>query len=199
MNKVVFVCLGNICRSPMAEFIMKALDQDGSLHIESRATSSWEHGNPVHQGTQKILRKYAVSFDSSKGSQQISQSDFEFFDLIVGMDESNVEDLLQVSAGRYDDKIKLFRPGGVPDPWYTGDFEETYNLVTAACQDFLYHTDSLLFVSKWTRGCFPAPLRCIPVSPSSDAETELIAVRRRSEELCAVEQEFLELLRTHFA
>ena len=88
MNKVVFVCLGNICRSPMAEFIMKALDQDGSLHIESRATSSWEHGNPVHQGTQKILRKYAVSFDSSKGSQQISQSDFEFFDLIVGMDES---------------------------------------------------------------------------------------------------------------
>ena len=108
---------------------MKALDQDGSLHIESRATSSWEHGNPVHQGTQKILRKYAVSFDSSKGSQQISQSDFEFFDLIVGMDESNVEDLLQVSAGRYDDKIKLFRPGGVPDPWYTGDFEETYNLI----------------------------------------------------------------------
>lgn len=70
---------------------------------------------------------------------------------------------------------------------------------TAACQDFLHHTDSLLFVSKWTRGCFPAPLRCIPVSPSSDAETELIAVRRRSEELCAVEQEFLELLRTHFA
>ena len=123
MNKVVFVCLGNICRSPMAEFIMKALDQDGSLHIESRATSSWEHGNPVHQGTQKILRKYGVSFDSSKGSQQISQSDFE--------------DLLQVSAGRYDDKIKLFRPGGVPDPWYTGDFEETYNLVTAACQDWL--------------------------------------------------------------
>ena len=74
---------------------------------------------------------------SSKSSQQISRSDFEFFDLILGMDESNVEDLLQVSAGRYDDKIKLFRPGGVPDPWYTGDFEETYNLVTAGCQDWL--------------------------------------------------------------
>ena len=107
------------------------------IYIESRATSSWEHGNPVHQGTQKILRQYAVSFDSSKSSQQISRSDFEFFDLILGMDESNVEDLLQVSAGRYDDKIKLFRPGGVPDPWYTGDFEETYNLVTAGCQDWL--------------------------------------------------------------
>ena len=109
MKKIVFVCLGNICRSPMAEFVMKELDQGKSLHIESRATSSWEHGNPVHQGTQKILRKYAISFDSSKGSQQISQADFEFFDLVVGMDESNVEDLLQISAGHYDDKIKLFR------------------------------------------------------------------------------------------
>jgi len=95
----------------MAEFVMKELDKGESLHIESRATSSWEHGNPVHQGTQKILRKYAISFDSSKGSQQISRADFEFFDLVVGMDESNVEDLLQISAGRYDDKIKLFRPG----------------------------------------------------------------------------------------
>ena len=99
----------------MAEFVMRELDQESTLHIESRATSSWEHGNPVHQGTQKILRKYAISFDSSKGSQQISQADFEFFDLVVGMDESNVEDLLQISAGHYDDKIKLFRPGGVPD------------------------------------------------------------------------------------
>ena len=137
MKKIVFVCLGNICRSPMAEFVMKELDQEKSLRIESRATSSWEHGNSVHQGTQKILRKYAISFDSSKGSQQISQADFEFFDLVVGMDESNVEDLLQISAGRYDDKIKLFRPGGVPDPWYTGDFEETYKLVTAGCRDWL--------------------------------------------------------------
>ena len=77
------------------------------------------------------------SFDSSKGSQQISQSDFEFFDLIVGMDESNVEDLLQVSAGRYDDKIKLFRPGGVPDPWYTGDFDVTYNDVLEGCTTLL--------------------------------------------------------------
>ena len=116
MKKIVFVCLGNICRSPMAEFVMKALNQEEALQIESRATSSWEHGNPVHQGTQKILRKYAISFDPSKRSQQINQLDFESFDLILGMDESNVDDLLQLSAGRYDDKIKLFRSGGVPDP-----------------------------------------------------------------------------------
>ena len=94
MKKIVFVCLGNICRSPMAEFVMKALNQEEALQIESRATSSWEHGNPVHQGTQKILRKYAISFDPSKRSQQINQLDFESFDLILGMDESNVDDLL---------------------------------------------------------------------------------------------------------
>ena len=85
----------------------------------------------------KDFKEICYFFDSSKGSQQISQADFEFFDLVVGMDESNVEDLLQISAGRYDDKIKLFRPGGVPDPWYTGDFEETYKLVTAGCRDWL--------------------------------------------------------------
>lgn len=137
MKRIVFVCLGNICRSPMAEFVMKALNQEEALQIESRATSSWEHGNPVHQGTQKILRKYAISFDPSKRSQQINQLDFESSDLILGMDESNVDDLLQLSAGRYDDKIKLFRSGGVPDPWYTGDFEETYKLVMEGCQDWL--------------------------------------------------------------
>lgn len=95
---------------------------------------TWKPSSP---GNAKILRKYAISFDPSKRSQQINQLDFESFDLILGMDESNVDDLLQLSAGRYDDKIKLFRSGGVPDPWYTGDFEETYKLVMEGCQDWL--------------------------------------------------------------
>lgn len=137
MKKVVFVCLGNICRSPMAEFVMKSLDKDGVIHIESRATSSWEHGNPIHLGTQRTLMTHGLVFDEMKCSQQITDADFEYFDLILGMDESNVQDLLSMSAGRYDDKIKLFKSGGVPDPWYTGDFEETYTLVTAGCQKWL--------------------------------------------------------------
>lgn len=93
MKKVCFVCLGNICRSPMAEFVMKKLDTEGSLFIESRATSSWEHGNPIHKGTQQIFNQYGVDYDFSKTSQQISLDDFEFFDYIIGMDKQNILDL----------------------------------------------------------------------------------------------------------
>ncbi|MFS1663944.1 low molecular weight protein-tyrosine-phosphatase [Streptococcus sp. zg-JUN1979] len=137
MKKVCFVCLGNICRSPMAEFVMKDLDKEGKLEVASRATSDWEHGNPIHRGTQAIFSEYAIDYDSHKTSQKISQEDFAYFDVIVGMDEQNVADLLGMSNGRFDDKIVLFRSGGVPDPWYTGDFEETYDLVKEGCASWL--------------------------------------------------------------
>ena len=81
MKKVVFVCLGNICRSPMAEFVMKSLTDD--YEIESRATSSWEHGNPIHKGTQEIFKTHDIPYNSSKASQQISKADFEYFDYII--------------------------------------------------------------------------------------------------------------------
>lgn len=137
MKRVCFVCLGNICRSPMAEFVMKDLASERNLLIESRATSNWEHGNPVHSGTQKILKKYALPFDPKKSSQQFTLADFERYDYVIGMDENNVRDLRKLSAGRFDDKIALFCDGGVPDPWYTGDFEETYALVKEGCEKWL--------------------------------------------------------------
>lgn len=137
MKKICFVCLGNICRSTMAEFVMKSLDDDNSLHIESRGTSNWEHGNPIHLGTQRILKKYDIPFDSSKTSMQILEKDLQDFDLILGMDEKNVLDLLTLSKGRWDEKIHLFLDKGVPDPWYTGDFEETYDLVSKGCRRWL--------------------------------------------------------------
>lgn len=133
MKKVCFVCLGNICRSPMAEVVMKDMVPDDWV-IESRATSSWEHGNPVHQGTRQVLEKEGHQYDLQKTSQQISLADLETFDCIIGMDEQNVKDLHALSQGNYDSKIVLFRDGGVPDPWYTGDFDETYRLVTTGCQ-----------------------------------------------------------------
>lgn len=133
MKKVCFVCLGNICRSPMAEFVMKKLDTEGSLFIESRATSSWEHGNPIHKGTQQILNQHGVDYDFSKTSQQISLDDFEFFDYIIGMDKQNILNLQEMSHHYYNDKIYPFNDQGVPDPWYTGDFDETYDLVTSGC------------------------------------------------------------------
>lgn len=138
MTKICFVCLGNICRSPMAEFVMKDLAKGkGELEVVSRATSSWEHGNPVHYGTQKIFQKYGIPFDRQKTSQQISGADLAEADVVFAMDEQNLADLLALSAGQYDEKIKLLVETGVPDPWYTGDFEETYALVREACQNWL--------------------------------------------------------------
>lgn len=134
---VCFVCLGNICRSPMAEFVMKEVAKGKGYQIDSRATSSWEHGNPIHTGTQKILAKYQIPFNHKKTSQQFVVDDFERYDYVIGMDEQNVRDLRQLSQGKYDDNIHLFCKGGVPDPWYTGDFEETYELILAGCRDWL--------------------------------------------------------------
>lgn len=137
MKKVCFVCLGNICRSPMAEFVMKSISDPTSLLVESRATSSWEHGNPIHKGTKGVLKKHQLEYSDQKTSSQISLNDFEDFDYIIGMDKQNVEDLKQMSHHRYDDKIFLFNKDGVPDPWYTGDFDETYELVLEGCQSWL--------------------------------------------------------------
>ncbi|XHV59938.1 low molecular weight protein-tyrosine-phosphatase [Streptococcus dysgalactiae subsp. equisimilis] len=137
MKKVCFVCLGNICRSPMAEFVMKSLVSSDTVFVESRATSSWEQGNPIHPGTQSILKAYQIDYDVAKRAQQITVADFEAFDVIIGMDSQNVKDLRDMSHHQWDAKIKLFREGGVPDPWYTGDFEETYRLATQGCQKWL--------------------------------------------------------------
>lgn len=134
MKKILFVCLGNICRSPMAEGIFKA-NNPYNFHIESRATSSWEHGNPVHSGTAKILEKHNHNI-SNMFSQKISKEDFFDFDYIIGMDNQNVKDLLRMAPHGTKDKIHLFLDAvdgyqnqDVPDPWYTGDFEETENLI----------------------------------------------------------------------
>ena len=102
----------------------------------SRATSSWEHVNPIHHGTQEIFKKHQIAYDNHKSSQQISYQDFCDFDVIIGMDVNNVADLKQMSRG-VDDKVFLFVDGGVPDPWYTGDFDTTYDLVKRGCEQWL--------------------------------------------------------------
>jgi protein-tyrosine phosphatase len=141
MKKVLFVCLGNICRSPMAEgmFIqmLKSEKLENSFIVESRATSSWEIGNPPHVGTQKILDR--IGFDwRYKKAQKISQSDFELFDIIVAMDHQNVKDLKKI-AGVHQHKIHLMLDIDpttegmiVPDPYYDGTHEETYRLLSQA-------------------------------------------------------------------
>ena len=107
------------------------------VYVESRATSDWEHGNPIHSGTQALFKKYAIPYDQSKTSQQISQQDFVDFDYIIGMDESNFQDLRKIAPGKYLEKVFQFEERSVPDPWYTGDFDETYHLVLAGCQKWI--------------------------------------------------------------
>ena len=109
---------------------MKSLTDD--LHIESRAASSWEHGNPIHQGTQTIFKKHAISYDKGKTSQQISAKDFAEFDYIIGMDEANIRDLKKMAPVDFQDKIYQFADLGVPD-----DFDETYDLILAGCHKWL--------------------------------------------------------------
>ena len=118
---------------------MKSLTD--KFHIESRATSNWEHGNPIHKGTQAALNEHAIIFDVEKTSLQMSEKDFAFFDYIVGMDASNVADLKEMAPRKYQDKIYQFMDKSVPDPWYTNDFDETYRLVQAGCERWLERLD----------------------------------------------------------
>lgn len=146
MIKVMFVCLGNICRSPMAEFVFRDLvKRDGlsdKIHIASSATSRWEIGNPVHHGTKNRLKKEGID-TFGKVAVQLTKQDFAEYDYIIGMEDSNISDIMRISEGKYAEKVsKLldFAGGGnIADPWYTGDFDTTYNDVLSGCKALLSH------------------------------------------------------------
>ena len=138
MKKIMFVCLGNICRSPMAEFLMKDLLKSKGLEdkfiINSSATSLYEIGNPVHYGTQKILNKLNIDC-SKKRSTLLTASDYDKYDLFIGMDQSNIRKMQRLFDGDKQNKVKLLldftkNPRDVADPYYTGNFEITYQDIT---------------------------------------------------------------------
>lgn len=137
MKKVLFVCLGNICRSPMAEGLMRAYSQEQGvpLVVDSAATSSWEVGKPPHPGTAKILQEAGVDMTGMR-ARQVRPEDWQRFDYIIAMDQENLADLQALAPALSQAKMATYLsvvPGKeqeeVPDPWYTGDFAETRALI----------------------------------------------------------------------
>lgn len=145
MKKILFVCHGNICRSPMAEFVMKDLVQKAGLtdhfYIESAATSTEEIGNEVYPPAKRKLAEHGISC-KGKTARQMTRSDYQCFDLLIGMDDWNIRNMTRIAGGDPEGKIhKLLdytaRKGDVADPWYTGDFDATWRDVTEGCRELL--------------------------------------------------------------
>ena len=145
MVKILFVCHGNICRSPMAEFVMKDLVQkaglDGQLAIASAATSTEEIGNPVYPPARRKLAEHGIRCDG-KRARQLRRDDYTRYDLLIGMDRANVRNMERICGGDPEGKLHLLleytaRPGEVADPWYTGDFQATWEDVEAGCTGLL--------------------------------------------------------------
>ena len=140
MINIVFVCLGNICRSPMAEFVFRdMLKKEGlsdKIHVESAATSTEEIGNGVHRGTREKLVQKGISV-AGKTAVQLKKSDYEKFDYIIAMEDSNIRGINRIIGNDKEGKVyKLldFAGGGnIADPWYTGNFDVTYNDVYRGC------------------------------------------------------------------
>lgn len=145
MPNILFICHGNICRSPMAEFVMKDLvekcGKSDDFLIESRATSTEEIGNPVHQGTRRKLAEHGISC-SGKRAVQLRKSDYEKYDLLICMDDWNVRNTLRIIVSDPQNKVRKLlsfagEPGDIADPWYTGNFDETYDDVLRGCTALL--------------------------------------------------------------
>ena len=145
MIKILFVCHGNICRSPMAEFVFNRMA--GEKHLSSRffaesaATSSEELGNPVYPPARRKLAEHGISCQG-KTARRMTRKDYDAFDLLVGMDHANLRNMERIAGGDPEDKIRLLlrfsgRDDDVADPWYTGDFEATWQDVNEGCAALL--------------------------------------------------------------
>ena len=141
MIKIMFVCHGNICRSPMAEFVMKKIVKDNNMedmfYIESSATSAEEIGNPVYPPARKILAEHGITCNG-KFARQMTFADYQNFDCIIAMDYNNLRNIDRIIGSDTDNKVHLLmyytgRERSVSDPWYTRDFQTAYNDISEGC------------------------------------------------------------------
>ena len=145
MIKILFICHGNICRSPMAEFIMKDLLQkrgrSGDFYVASSATSREEIGNPVYPPARGELKKHGISCDGH-AARQVTRGDYDEFDWILYMETYNYPRLMRILQADPEGKVRRLldftdRPKDIDDPWYTGDFAGVYRQIEEGCQAFL--------------------------------------------------------------
>lgn len=145
MIKILFVCHGNICRSPMAEFVMKDLVNKKGMadqfEIASAATSTEEIGNPVYPPAKRKLKEHGISCEG-KTARQMTKEDYTYYDYIIAMDRFNLKNMARFVGNDPDNKVSLLmdftsHPGDVADPWYTGDFDATWDDVNEGCVGIL--------------------------------------------------------------
>ena len=147
MHRILFVCHGNICRSPMAEYGMKDLVKkaglEGEFSIASAATSTEEIGCPVYPPARRKLAEHGIGC-AGHAARQLTAADYDHWDYLVGMDVANLRNMRRICGGDPEGKISLLldwadRSGDVADPWYTGDFDATWRDVLAGCSGLLAH------------------------------------------------------------
>ena len=143
MVKILFVCLGNICRSPMAELVFKSLLNKNNIEmfVDSAATSSEEIGNNIYYKTVEKLQEKNIEIIPHK-ARRIAKEDYERFDYIIGMESKNVDNILKIIGHDKDNKIYRLldfseNPRDISDPWYTRDFEKAYSDILEGCESLL--------------------------------------------------------------
>ena len=147
MIKILFVCHGNICRSPMAEYVMKTLVKDAGLsdrfEIASAATSYEEIGNPVYPPARRELQKHGIRCDGHH-ARHLEREDYAHYDYLIGMERVNIRNMLRILGGDPEGKLSLLMAftgsdDEIDDPWYTGRFEEVYRQIDRGCRALLQH------------------------------------------------------------
>lgn len=151
MIRVLFVCLGNICRSPMAECIMKEMVAKRGLteqfYINSAATSTEEWGNPIYPPARRKLQEKGVPLADHR-AVQMNAGDYAHYDLLIGMDANNLRAMRRIAGGDPDGKLHRLldytdAPGDVADPWYTDDFDAAYSDISRGCKALLDHLTNI--------------------------------------------------------